>query len=624
MFRRRFLVPLALLTAAAALIPGSLAQAALLERAPATVTKRDLTRPAGAWVAGEVIVKFRPGVSKAGTDAVNGRVGASVIQRLGRSGLVRVQVAGGVLDAVGAYGREPLVEYAEPNFLYRLSDTIPTDPKFPALWGLRNTGQAHGLSDGNGTKRGKPDADIDAPEAWDTGFGSPDVVVAVIDSGVDLDHPDLAANLWTNPGDPAGGGDDDNNGFIDDVHGADFVRNDGAPNDENGHGSHVSGTIAAVPNNGIGVVGVCPGCRVMALKAGDAEGTLRNSDIIRAITYAIRKDADIINGSFGGGTWSQALRDAFERAGNNGILAVLAAGNESMDNDMALQNPFTGQASPAYPASHRLANILSVAAATHKDQMAFFTACDGRPFIRNRCFFSNWGRESVDVAAPGVDILSTVPNDAYDFFAGTSMATPHVAGAAGLVLSRHPNYNAVELKNAIMNSADTPSSLNEIWPVFLRTSPNGKFTVTTGRLNLNRARNGSTRNATPSTDGNIDGALRIVQQRQGAVAWPADVNDVFKKALTRNRTYRVTLNGPNTGGRDIDVYVWKPGTTEIWQLEASCPGGGQCKLRAAGATGSSDERVQFRAVQGGVYYFHVTTFYFQPGTAQYTLRVVKV
>jgi subtilisin family serine protease/surface antigen len=323
---------------------------------------------------------------------------------------------------------------------YKLTINISRDPMANSLWGLHNTGQTGGLAD----------ADIDLPEAWRTQTGSKAVIVAVIDTGGDYRHPDLAANTWRNQREIFGNGiDDDRNGFVDDIHGYDFVNRDGDPMDDQGHGTHVAGTIGAVGNNNLGVVGVNQNVSLMHLKFLNSQGIGSTLDAVRAVDYATRMGADVINASFGGGPYSQAMFDAISRANNAGVLFVAAAGNESNNNDLR----------PSFPADYNLPNVISVAATDHRDRLAGF---------------SNFGRNSVDIGAPGVNILSTLPGNRYGSFDGTSMAAPHVAGAAALLLAENSNQTPSQLKNLLMRTADPIASLQ------------GK-TVTGGRLNVNRA-----------------------------------------------------------------------------------------------------------------------------------------
>ena len=297
-----------------------------------------------------------------------------------------------VEDALVFLNNTQKVEYSEPNILYK-PQSLPNDPNFNKLWFLRNTGQTV-----NG-KIGLAGADISAVNAWDLETGDHEIVIAVIDSGVAYDHPDLINNVWTNTNEVANNGiDDDNNGYIDDVHGWDFVNNDNNPSDYStdlygdGHGTHVAGTIAAQGNNGIGVSGVMWQAQIMPLQIFDLfqinsfENTIiQLVNIISAINYAVDNKAKIINCSFGSSLFSQFQYDALNLANQKGVLVIVAAGNDTTNNDT----------SPKYPASYNLANIISVAATNENDGLASY---------------SNYGLQSVDVAAPGGSVNNNRPN----------------------------------------------------------------------------------------------------------------------------------------------------------------------------------------------------------------------
>jgi subtilisin family serine protease len=279
-------------------------------------------------------------------------------------------------------------------------------------------------------------------------------VVGVIDSGVDYNHPELAGAIWRNPKELAGDGvDNDGNGYVDDIYGWNFVSNNNNPMDDNGHGTHVAGTIAAAGDNGVGVAGVA-NAKILPLKFLSATGSGSTSAAIAAINYATKLRQSgvnlvITNNSWGGGGYSTALYDAIKAHGNAGIMFVAAAGNGGSD-----QIGDDNDRSPQYPASYDLANIVSVAATDHHDVLASF---------------SNFGAASVDLAAPGVSILSTVPGG-YGYSSGTSMAAPHVAGAAALAWSYSPGASVAQVRSALFNSVDKISGLN------------GKM-VTGGRVN---------------------------------------------------------------------------------------------------------------------------------------------
>ena len=374
----------------------------------------EIRRPSGdlrrapAAVPGELLVRFRAQMSRVEQARVLGHHAAVTQERLPRNGLQVVRLARGTSAraAAAALEREAGVVYAEPNFVYHL-DALPDDPFFGDLWGMTA---------------------IQAPAAWDTTTGSPNVRVAVVDTGIAYDHPDLAPNVWTNPGESGGGKetnglDDDGDGFVDDVHGWDFLQSDNQPLDFSGHGTHVAGTIGAAGNNGTGVAGVNWQTSLMALRAGDTE--LQDADIISAFAYACAHGAKVVNASFGGPGFSQAMLDTITSPGCANTLFVAAAGNDGVDVDGA----------PSYPCSFAAPNLVCVAA----------TDTDGATLAG----FSNYGPGSVDIAAPGVDVLSTVPSfqSVYEEDFESSIATswtvggttPHWArqadGAGGFVLS---------------------------------------------------------------------------------------------------------------------------------------------------------------------------------------------
>ncbi|WP_394391350.1 S8 family serine peptidase [Shewanella woodyi] len=335
-----------------------------------------------------------------------------------------------VSKAIKMISQHPAVKYAEPNYVIKAVGT-PDDPSFASLWGMNNTGQDGGTAD----------ADIDAVEAWDISTGDSDVVVAVIDTGVDYNHEDLQDNMWTNPNEIAGNGiDDDGNGVIDDIHGYSAIDDDGDPMDGNGHGTHVSGTIGAKGNNGVGVAGVNWDVSIIGCQFLDAGGSGSTAGAIACIDYVTNLkvnhgvDVKASNNSWGGGGFSQALKDSIESGGDAGILFVAAAGNSASDND----------ASPSYPASYDSAAVMAVASTDRNDNMSGF---------------SQYGLTSVDIGAPGSAILSTTPGNNYSSFNGTSMATPHVVGAAALVWSINPDLSIEEMKQLLMDSGDSNADL---------------------------------------------------------------------------------------------------------------------------------------------------------------------
>jgi subtilisin family serine protease len=377
----------------------------------------------------ELIVKLKPQASPSERQRAlrNATETRQISRGLTRQGL-RAQEASSTLvltvrddvpvgSEIARLGSSPAVEYVEPNYPLKLLDTepvIPNDFEFSKMYALLNTGAGDA----------KTNSDIHATEAWRYTTGDKRVIVAVIDTGIDYLHEDLRDNIWVNEKEiPFNGIDDDGNGVVDDYMGYDFVSNDSDPFDDNEHGTHVAGIIGAKGNNEIGTVGVCWNVSLMALKAFDEQGNGTVDDAISAIEYAVQNGARIINASWGLDERSRALEEAVQRASDAGVLFVAAAGNNRTD-------------APSYPAFFD--SVLSVGATDNKDA---------------RAIFSNYGA-TVDAAAPGDNIFSTLPENSYGFLSGTSMAAPHVSGIAALVLSRFPNYSRQELFDILINSVD--------------------------------------------------------------------------------------------------------------------------------------------------------------------------
>lgn len=344
-------------------------------------------------------------------------------------------------DDLLAEGQEDIL-YVEPNYTIHI-DAVPNDPMLLKLWGLNSAS----------------DIDIDAPEAWDVSKGSKKVVVGIIDTGIDCKHPDLAPNCAVNPGEmgkDASGADksknkkdDDGNGLVDDWRGWDFVGKDNDATDDQGHGTHVAGTIGAVGNNATGVVGVNWEVSMLPLKFLDASGSGTLEDAVKAIEYSTKMGVTMTNNSWGGGGYSKTMFAAIKAAQDKGILFVAAAGNEANDNDAAA----------SYPASYALANVISVAAIDSKNNLAGF---------------SNYGAKSVHLAAPGAAIYSTYLNKSYATLSGTSMAAPHVTGALALIKAASPKATAVDLKRRLLAGVDKVPALE-------------KRVSTGGRLNVNNS-----------------------------------------------------------------------------------------------------------------------------------------
>jgi thermitase len=376
-----------------------------------------LVAPAAAEdaVPAELIVRFKATADAADRAEVLASRRAALRSNLSLPGvaLVRLQQGDSVRAAEAALERNPDVVWAGPNYLYRTLLT-PNDPLFGDAWHLQA---------------------ISAPAAWDTTTGSVSVTVAVVDTGFEQAHQDLAANVWTNPDESVNGADDDGNGRVDDLHGWNFSGGNANPEDDNGHGTHVGATAGARGNDGFGTPGVAWNVKLMPLKAGNAFGLFSASAIINAFTYACGEGARIVNGSFGGGSFDPGIKTAIDAC--PGTLFVFAAGNDGTDNDLT----------PKYPCAYDSPNIICVAATDDVDKLASF---------------SNFGAASVDVAAPGVDILSAYPPGGWAWANGTSAAAPQVAGAAALVASHRPALTAVDLRAALMNSVDKVPGLHGV------------------------------------------------------------------------------------------------------------------------------------------------------------------
>jgi subtilisin family serine protease len=390
----------------------------------------------------QLLVKFLPGTDEATVQAINGSLGGQVALRFRGDRdlrLIRLPEGSNLAEAIDFYHLQPEVDYAEPDHVYQ-TQLIPNDTSFNQLWGMHNTGQSGGVVD----------ADIDAPEAWDSHTDSPGIVIASLDTGVDKNHEDLVGNIWINPGEIAGNGvDDDNNGFIDDVNGWDFIQNDNNPADDHSHGSHTMGTSAAKGNNGKGVAGVTWTASIMIVKVCNQFGSCPSSATIQGIDYSTDNAARVSSNSWGGGGFNQSMKDAIDRADQAGILFSAAAGNNSRNTDL---NPF-------YPASYDNPNIVSVAAMDR---------------FWNKSGFSNYGATTVDLGAPGSSIYSTTPNNGYGNKSGTSMACPHVTGAIAYIMGFNPTLPHLDYKQIILDAVEPNEAM-------------AGRSVTGGVLNLKKA-----------------------------------------------------------------------------------------------------------------------------------------
>lgn len=382
------------------------------------------------FVPDHLIVVFQSGVQDAQQAKIENAHGDQDVEALPsfNARLVKIRSNRSLAQALKEYQGDTNVFFVQPNYLYHAVAT-PNDPSYSSLWGMPMIG---------------------APAAWGTTTGTRDVVVGVVDTGVAYTHPDLAANIWSNPGNIGLGGAS--------THGYNAIKNTYDPMDDNGHGTHVSGTIGAVGNNGLGVAGVNWSVSIMGLKFLDYRGSGTTANAIKAIDYAVQAKIQgvkvrVLNASWGGGGFDSLLQAEIQQANDNGILFVAAAGNNGTDNDTT----------PSYPANYPVPNVIAVAATDASDLLASF---------------SNYGATTVHLGAPGVNILSTYwtrsSSSGYAWLSGTSMATPHVAGAAALVLAAQPSLTVDQLKAAILNNVDADTSLS------------GK-TVTGGRLNVYKA-----------------------------------------------------------------------------------------------------------------------------------------
>ncbi|OGQ16880.1 MAG: hypothetical protein A3B70_01825 [Deltaproteobacteria bacterium RIFCSPHIGHO2_02_FULL_40_11] len=398
------------------------------------------------YIEGEILVRFLSNVQTYDKEVMVQDIGAQTIEKdmiVPNLELIELKDGQSVEEALRYFEQLPGVKYATPNYLVstqagifpprEFPDPDPqpgpgfNDPLFARSYGIRM---------------------IDAPKAWTSfTFGNRDIIVAVIDTGVDYNHEDLNLNMWVNANEiPGNGMDDDGNGFIDDIHGWNFVSLNNDPMDDNHHGTHVAGTIGALVNNQLGTIGVSPHVSIMPCKFLGKSGWGSVHNAVQCVTYAVDNGAKVLNNSWGGGGFSEPLLEAIQMAKEAGVLFIAASGNYNQNNDEV----------PLYPATYDVENIISVAAVDAWDQKASF---------------SNYGATTVDVAAPGVAIYSTFPNNLYDTLSGTSMATPHVSGAIALLWAHKPHLTALEIKDLLLNTVEPIPAMKDI-------------SVTGGRINV--------------------------------------------------------------------------------------------------------------------------------------------
>src|SRR6266542_3346158 len=458
-----------------------------------------------------ILVKPKSGILLSVPDLLLGSSVLDEFPSVGHLQVVQLPAGQSAQEAIADLLQSGLVEYAEPDFQVSAL-AVPNDFRYNdgSLWGLHNTGQFGGL----------PGADIHAQDGWDIQNSAANIIVAVIDTGVRYTHEDLANNMWNNPGEIAGNGlDDDGDGYVDDVHGINAIANTGDPNDDHGHGTHVSGTVGAVGNNNVGVVGVAWRVQIMACKFLDSSGNGFISDAIKSMDYARSKGAKVVNASWGSISFtSSALHDAIDSLRQAGIIFAAAAGNSAANNDVR----------PLYPASYELDNIISVAATMRTDDLAFF---------------SDYGATTVDLGAPGAAIFSCwngSDND-YRYNDGTSMAAPHVAGTCALMMAHYPNDNYQQIISRILSNIDPLPALA------------GKC-VSGGRLNLQRALSGGapppvvTADFTASpTSGNVPLTVQFTDQSTGTITgrdW--NFGDGSAHSSTQNPSHTYTNAGNYT------------------------------------------------------------------------------
>ncbi|MBI4041825.1 MAG: S8 family serine peptidase [Deltaproteobacteria bacterium] len=403
----------------------------------------------GPYVEGEIFIRYKDGTQEEKQELMALSLGATLKKNdflVPNLKLVQLYPGQPVEEAIQYFKALPDVLYVAPNYLIQLEggmfppreipDPDPdnsvkiNDPYFNNSYGLYA---------------------IEAPKAWKSfTWGSRNVMVAIIDSGIDYTHEDLASNMWKNPNEiEANGIDDDGNGYIDDQYGWNFLKDSADPMDDNFHGTHVAGIVGALADNGVGSLGVSPSVSLMACKFTNEKGEGTTNHAIRAITYAVRNGAKILNNSWGGYGKSRPLMETIQMAANQGVLFVAAAGNDNADADVK----------PFYPASFTQENVISVAATDAWDEKASF---------------SNFGKKSVHLAAPGVSIFSSIPKNRYDSFSGTSMAAPFVSGAAALIWAAKPHLTMKQVKDLLLQTVDPIESMQ------------GR-TMTGGRLNIYNA-----------------------------------------------------------------------------------------------------------------------------------------
>ena len=565
------------------------------------------------YIAGELLIQFEPGYQPAFTTQSDSAPQASyaVLETIhtpamknsnfGVMQVIQLPENTDVLAAARHYSNQPGVVSAEPNWILSKT-TVSNDPRYTngSLWGMESDDTPVNIGPSGTTSMFGSQAE----EAWHAGFtGSRDIVVGIIDSGIDVSHPDLAGNIWVNPGEIAGNGrDDDGNGYIDDIHGWDFHNNNNSVYDgpEDEHGTHVAGTIGARGGNGLGVAGVNWNVTMISAKFLGANGG-STANAIRAIDYLTnlktRYGVNIVvsNNSWGGGPYSRALHEAILRHAAAGILFVAAAGNDSSNND----------SSPSYPANYStLVGTSSVAAANYEAVISVAAITESG----SRSSFSNYGATMVDIGAPGSNIVSTIPRDSFGSYSnsygsesGTSMAAPHVAGAVALYASRYPGAAPQQIRSAILNSATPTPSLAGI-------------TVTGGRLN-------------------VAAALGFTQPPPGNPPRnaPSEPNDTRETASDVN-TVQLVTSVAISSSFDVDFYRFSvpAGTALSGSITMDIVGSGDLDIelqnhsgqrlaRSEGVTNREVINVSQLPAQGPGEFYYLRVYGFLGATGSYSL-----